>query len=189
MTERILPSPALQVLFVSRETSKSPLFNDMVKIGRTLEQYIEPTRETAMVSYDYGRRLIITGKNTDVTQMSQADIVEIVDYDPLKNIMLVIGTKEPCQEAPVHWIIQKARHDINMLLQVHSPSLVRRLKDLLPSTEEVTSPGTLDRAKEFLKTLRKGKTILIPYDDDILFAGINLQEIEKSIAFYLKEPP
>jgi len=186
MTERALPTPALQVLFVSRETSKSPLFGELVKIGHILESQGVSTHDTGIMSYDYGRRLIITAKNIDVKQMSQEDIVEIADYDPLKNIMLVIGTKEPSQEAPVHWIIQKARHDINVLLQVHSSSLVTKLQGSLPSTEEVTSPGTLDRAKELLKTLRKGKTILIQ-DDEVLFAGINIPEIEKSVAFYLKE--
>ena len=186
MTERTLPTPALQVLFVSRETSKSPLFGELVKIGHILESQGVSTHDTGIMSYDYGRRLIITAKNIDVKQMSQGDIVEIADYDPLKNIMLVIGTKEPSQEAPVHWIIQKARHDINVLLQVHSSSLVTKLQGKLPSTEEVTSPGTLDRAKELLKTLRKGKTILIQ-DDEVLFAGINIPEIEKSVAFYLKE--
>jgi len=131
----------------------------------------------------------MTAKNTDVTRLGQDDIVEIVDYDPLKNIMLVIGTKEPCLEAPVHWIIQKARHDINILLQVHSPALVRRLQDSLPKIEEVTSPGSLDRAKVLLKTLRQGKTILLPQDEEILFAGINIQEIERAVALHPKEPP
>jgi hypothetical protein len=187
MTERTLPTPALQVLFVSRETSKSPLFGELVKIGHILESHGISTHETGIMSYDYGRRLVITAKNIDVKEVKQEDIVEIADYDPLKNIMLVIGTKEPSQEAPVHWIIQKARHDINVLLQLRSPSMVTRLQGTLPSTEEVTPPGTLDRAKEFLKTLRKGKTILIQ-DDEILFAGINILEVEKSVAFYLKEP-
>ena len=189
MTERTLPSPALQVLFVSRETSKSPLFGELVKIGHLLERHGIASHETGIMSYDYGRRLIITAKNIDIKRMSQEDIVEIADYDPLKNIMLVIGTKEPTIEAPVHWIIQKARHDINVLLQLHSPSLAKKLQDTLPSTEETTTPGTLERAKELLKTLRKGKTILIPPDDEILFAGINMQELEQSVALYLKGPP
>ena len=28
-------------------------------------------------------------------QLKQQDVVEIVDYDPLKNVMMVIGTKDP----------------------------------------------------------------------------------------------
>jgi len=163
------------------------LFGELVKIGHILESLGVSTHETGIMSYDYGRRLIITAKHVDVKQMTQEDIVEIADYDPLKNIMLVIGTKEPSLETPVHWIIQKARHDINVLLQLHSPSLVTKLKGTLPSTEETTLPGTLTRAKELLKTLRKGKTILIQ-DDEILFAGINIPEIEKSVTFSLKEP-
>jgi hypothetical protein len=188
MIEKTLPSPALQILFVSKETSNSPLFGEMTKLGQTLKHLGLSESETGIVSYDYGRRLIITAKNIDVKQMNQADVVEIVDYDPLKNIMLVIGTKEPCQEAPVHWIIQKARHDINVLLEIQSPSLVERLQGTLPATEETTLPGTLARAKEFLKTLRNGKTILIQ-NEGILFAGVNMKEIEKSLHIYAKGKP
>lgn len=188
MAEKTLPSPAFQVFFVSRETSNSPLFGEMVKIGRMLEDFGVSKNVLGIVSYDYGRRLVITAKNIDVKQMNQSDIVEIADYDPLKNIMLVIGTKEPCQEAPVHWIIQKARHDINILLQLQDHLLVEKLQGTLPTTEEAAPPGTLDRAKEFLRTLRTGKTILIPHEG-ILFAGINIKEIEASLSLYLKEPP
>jgi hypothetical protein len=188
MTEKTLPSPMLQVLFVSKETSNTPLFGEIAKIGRTLENLGVPKNAPGIVSYDYGRRLVITAKNIDVKQMNQADIVEIADYDPLKNIMLVIGTKEPCQEAPVHWIIQKARHDINVLLELQSPSLPERLQGILPATQAVTIPGTLDRAKEFLRTLRTGKTILLQ-NEGILFAGINIKEIEASLSLYLKEKP
>jgi len=188
MTEKTLPSPALQVLFVSRETSNSPLYSEMIKLGQTLEHLGLSESETGIASYDYGRRLVITAKNVDVKQMNQTDVVEIADYDPLKNIMLVIGIKEPCQEAPVHWIIQKARHDINILLQIQSPSLVERLQGILPRTEGTTLPGTLDRAKEFLRTLRKEKTILIQ-NEGVLFAGINIREIEKSLHTYVKEKP
>jgi late competence protein required for DNA uptake (superfamily II DNA/RNA helicase) len=98
--------------------------------------------------------------------------------------MMVIGTKDPCSETPVHWIIQKARHDINALLQINSTTLYEKLKETLPTTEKETQPITLDRAKEILKTLRNGKTILIK-NEGILFAGINIKEIQNAILNHL----
>jgi len=184
MNERILPSPVLQTLFVSRETSNCPLISEMIKLGQRLEELGLADKETGIVSLDYGKRLLINAKNIDVKKMMQHDVVEIVDYDPLKNIMMVIGKKDPCLETPVHWIIQKARHDINALLQINSTTLFEKLKETLPTTEKETKPIALDRAKEILKTLRNGKTILIK-NEGIIFAGINIKEIQDALIKYL----
>ena len=186
MNERILPCPVLQTLFVSRETSNCPLISEMIKLGQRLEDLGLADKETGILSLDYGKRLLINAKNVDVKKMTQHDVVEIVDYDPLKNIMMVIGTKDPCVETPVHWIIQKARYDINALLQINSTTLFEKLKETLPITEKETQPATLDRAKEILKTLRNRKTILIK-NEGILCAGINIQEIQETLLKYLGE--
>jgi len=184
MNERILPSPVLQILFVSRETSNCPLISEMIKLGQRLEELGLADKETGIVSLDYGKRLLINAKNVDVKKMKQQDVVEIVDYDPLKNIMMVIGSKDPCLETPVHWVIQKARHDINALLQINSTTLFEKLKETLPTTEKETQPIALDRAKEILKTLRNGKTILIK-NEGILFTGINIKEIQTALLNYV----
>jgi len=184
MTERILPGPALQTFFVSRETSNCPLISEMIKLGQRLEEIGLADKETSIVSLDYGKRLLINAKNIDLKKMTQHDVVEIVDYDPLKNILMVIGIKDPCVETPVHWIIQKARHDINALLQVNSTTLFEKLKGTLPTTEKESPSLTLDHAKEILKTLRTGKTILIK-NEGILFGGINIKEIHDTVLTYL----
>jgi hypothetical protein len=179
MNERILPSPVLQTVFVSRETSNCPLISEMIKIGKKLEEIGLADKETGIVSLNYGKRLLINA-NINIKKMNQQDIVEIVDYDPLKNVMMVIGSKDPCLETPVHWIVQKARYDINALLQINSITLFERLKGTLPTTENETKPITLDRAKDILKTLRTGKTILIK-NEGILFVGINITEIQDAL--------
>jgi len=184
MNERIFPSPVLQMVVVSRETSNCPLISEMIKLGSHLQELGRSEKETGCISLDYGKRLLINAKNVNIKKMTQQDIVEIVDYDPLKNVMMVIGSKDPAVETPVHWIIQKARHDINALLQINSTSLCEKYQNLLPMTKQETRPATLDRAKETLKTLRNGKTILIK-DEGILFAGLTIKEIHDSLDNYL----
>lgn len=180
MNERILPSPALQTLFVSRETSNCPLIAEMIKLGQNLKQLGLTDTETGIISMDYGKRLLINAKNIDIKKMTQQDVVEIVDYDALKNVMMVIGPKDPAVETPVHWIIQKARHDINVLLQINSPALFERFQKTLPITEKETQPDSLERAKDILKTLRNGKTILLK-NEGMIFGGINIKEINESL--------
>jgi hypothetical protein len=185
MSEKNLPSPPLQTLFVSKEACNCPLIAEMMKLGQKLEDIGCAEKEIGILSLDYGKRLLINAKNVDVKQMKQQDVVEIVDYDPLKNMMLVIGAKDPCRDAPVHWIIQKARHDVNVLLQINSMRLLEKLKGSLPITVNETPPATLDRAKEILRTLREGKTILIK-NEGVLLAGINIKEIEDSLMKYVR---
>lgn len=185
MTERILPAPALHTIFVSRETSNCPLLSDMITLGQSLEDFGLTDKDTGTLSLDYGRRLLINAKNVDLKKITQQDIVEIVDYDPLKNIMMVIGLNDPSLETPVHWIIQKARHDVNAVLQINSASLFERFQNTLPTTEKETKPGTLDRAKEILRTLRNGKTVLIQ-NEGIVFVGINGKEIHDALLRYLE---
>jgi hypothetical protein len=185
MTERILPAPALHTLFVSRETSNCPLLSDMVTLGQSLQEVGLTDKDTGILSLDYGKRLLINVKNADLKKLTQQDIVEIVDYDPLKNIMMVIGLNDPTLETPVHWIIQKARHDVNAVLQINSTSLFERFQNKLPTTENDTQPGTLERAKEILRTLRNGKTILIK-NEGIVFVGINGKEIHDALIRYLE---
>jgi Class II Aldolase and Adducin N-terminal domain len=186
MTERILPAPPLHTLFVSRETSKCPLLSEMITLGHNLQDFGLTDKDTGILSMDYGKRLLINAKNVDLRTITQQDIVEIVDYDPLKNILMVIGLNDPSFETPVHWIIQKARHDVNAILQITSKNLYERFQNQFPTTKNDTKPGTLERAKEILQTLRTGKTILLQ-NEGIIFVGINTKEIQKTLNRYREE--
>ena len=129
---------------------------------------------------------MITSRDIDIKNLKQQDIVEIVDYDPIKNIALVIGKKYPCIETPVHWIIQQARHDVNAILEITSEKLYNSYYNQIPVTENKTPYGTIDRAKEALKTLQKSKNICIQ-DDTILLVGLHLKEIEESLVKITKD--
>lgn len=184
MHERILPCPSIQTLFISRELSTCPILSELIGLGRTLEELGVTDKQRVILSMDYGKRLLINAKNVDIRMITQQDVIEIVDYDPLKNIMMVIGPKDPDTETPVHWIVQKARRDINALVQIYNPDLVKKFQNTLPMTEKTTSSTFLERAKEILKTLQKGKTILIN-NEGILSAGINMNEAQENLRTYL----
>lgn len=185
MNEPLLPNASLQIFSVSRETSNCPLIPEMVQLSRELDRLGIRDDETGVISVDYGRRLLINAKQSGVKTITQQDVVEIVDYDPLKNIMMVIGPKDPTLDAPVHWIVQKARQDINALLQINSITLFKRFQTKLPTTENTPPAASLEQAKEILKTLQKGKTILIK-EKGIVFAGININEIQHALRTYLE---
>jgi len=152
----------------------------MITLSQSLQEYGLTDTETGSLSLDYGKRLLVNAAHVDIKKLTHQDIVEIVDYDPLKNIMMVIGLNDPMGETPVHWIIQKARHDVNAVLQINSSSIFEKFQTILPVTDNETQPGTLERAKKILHTLQKAKTILIK-NEGIIFVGMTAKEIQSSL--------
>ena len=178
MIERNIAPVLFQTFFVSRENSVSPMIVDIIKLGKKFEELSLKEAE-CNISLSYGKHLLINARDVNVEHMKQQDIVEIVDYDPIKNIVLAIGKKYPCIETPVHWIIQKARHDVHAVVEIRSKKLYETCCNHLPVTEK-TPCGTIDRAKTVLKTLQNEKNICIQ-DEGILLAGLHLKEIEDSL--------
>jgi len=178
MIEQKLPTGLFQTFFVSKEISNCPLIVDMMKLGRTIDDLGIADDGFCTMSLGYGKRLLITAKNVDVRELKPQDIIEIVDYDPLKRTMLVIGAKDPALQTPVHWIIQKARKEAMAVLEITSPSILERTPFMLPMTKQQTPIGTLERAKDVLSLLRESKYLRIQ-NEGMLLTGLNMSEIEQ----------
>ncbi|UCD14137.1 MAG: class II aldolase/adducin family protein [Thermoplasmatales archaeon] len=169
-----------QTFFVSREISNCLLIADIIKLGKKINGLEMADNKKCSISLAYGKRILINADNVDVEGMSQQDIVEIVDYDPVKNVVLAIGKKHPCIETSVHWLIHHARDDVNAVIQLNGEKVVKKFSKNLPTTKAEYPYGSLELAKEVLKTLRAGKKIVIK-NRGCLFVGISLKEVEKMV--------
>jgi len=179
MTEKNLSSSNFQTFFVSKETSICPMIIDIIRFGKKLDGIIDKNFDCS-ISLSYGKRVIITANNVNAKQINQEDIVEIIDYDPIKNNTLIIGKKNPSFETPVHWIIQKARTDVNAVVEISSKYLYEQNCNNLPVTDDIATIGTIKRVKNILKTLQKSKIICIK-NEGLLVVGLHLKEIEDSL--------
>lgn len=180
MIGKNLTSIPFQTFFVSREISNCPLIADIIKLGKKIDGLGIVDNKDYSISVAYGKRILINAKNVGVESMNQQDIIEIADYDPVKNIILAIGKKDPCIESPVHWLIHHARDDVNAIIQLNGEKVVKKFSKNLPTTEKEYPSGTLELAKEVLKVLRASKKILIK-NRGSLFVGISLKEVEDLI--------
>ena len=183
MINKDLQNLGFQTFFVSKEESNCPLITDVVRFSKKYKeldflQYIT----TVVISLGYGKRVLINGSKTNFGNINREDFLEIVDYDPVKKILLVLGNKEPNVDTPVHWIIHHARDDVNAIIQLNDEKLFKNLEKKLVMTEKKRQPGSLELAKEILRTLRKSNRILIK-NRGVLFVGGNLKEAE---ALFLK---
>lgn len=173
-----------QTLIISRELSNCPLLTEMTKIGARCRDLGVPDHDPVILSYDYGRRLLVTANHADAKTLKHEDIVEIIEYNPLKNILMIIGPKDPNPDAPIQWMIQKARTDINITLQINNPTLCQHLDPAIPRTPEDLPTSTIEKAKIFLKTLHQSPIIGIP-QQGILMIGINAAAIENLLKKHL----
>ena len=107
----------------------------------------ENIRET-VISLRYGRRLVINSAGSNFVKINMDDILEIVDYDPIKRVMLVIGPKEPKLQTPVHWLICHAKKEINIIIEIKNSELAESFKEKLPTTKKDDYVGILEQAKD-----------------------------------------
>jgi len=173
--------PDYQTFYLSKEESNSPFIHEIAEIGKKLKKSVFTKNATEItISMRNGKRLLINAKNSDIKEIKQGDFLEIVDYDPLKNFLLLMGPKEPRSETPIHWIIHNARDDVNATIQINSNKIAEKLTGKLPSTEKEYPPNTLDQIKEILRCLRDSKKVIIK-NQGILFVGRSLKETEESV--------
>jgi len=177
MIRKNLANLSFQTFFVSKEQCSCPLAFEIIKVGTKFKELLKETK--GFISLGYGKRMLTHRAGTKINDLKIEDIIEVVDYDPLKKIMLVIGRDEPCNDSPVHWIIHHARDDVNAILQLNGEKIIERFSKKFPKTERAFPVGTLDLAKENLKALRNSKNIIIK-DIGVMFVGANLKEVEDS---------
>ncbi len=181
MIDRNLTNVIFQTLFLSKEYSNCPLIRNIAKLGKKLKD-LDPLEQidSIIVSLEYGKRILINNNHTDFGKIKRENFLEIVDYNPVKRILLAIGPGEPLIETPVHWIIHHARKDVNVIVQIHDERLKEKIVKKYPITKKERPSGTIDLAKELLKTLRTDNTIIIK-NKGLLFVGNSLKEVENEI--------
>ena len=180
MINRNTVNHGFQTFFVSKEKCSCPLVVELIGISKKIKKLGLLENATGVISLSYGKRMVVQRVDSRLDDLMLDDFVEIVDYDPLKRIMLVIGKDEPCDESSVHWMIHHARDDINAALQLNGGEIIERFSKKFPMTEKLFPLGSIDLIKEILKTLKNDKTIIIK-DIGVLFAGADLKELEDSI--------
>jgi ribulose-5-phosphate 4-epimerase/fuculose-1-phosphate aldolase len=168
-----------QIFYISKEITNCPLIIEIIKTSKKLrDKGIIKKDNDAVFSLGFGKRIIINGLVKDFSDIKRDELLEVVDFDPIKNNLLLIGPSKPKIETYLHWMIHHARDDINFIAQIKNIDLIKELKEV-----EVTDKypiGSLDNTKEVLKALRTNKKIIIK-NNGLLVVGRNTEDVEKQI--------
>jgi len=178
MIRRNLPNFNFQTFYVSKEESNCPLISEIIKTSKKFSEsdFFKEINQI-IFSLRYIKRVLINADKSNFKEIKQEDFLEIVDYDPLKKVILLIGPKEPRIETPIHWLIHNSRTEINAVIQINDKIIAEKLEKKLLTTEKDYPAGTLEQAKEILRSLRNSKIVVIK-NQGILFVGNNPKEAE-----------
>ena len=176
-----LPNLNFQTFYVSKEESNCPLIPEIVKIGKNFKELnlLNQINEI-VISLRYSKWVLINADDCDFGEIKKEDFLEIVDYDPIKKILLTMGPKRSRIETPVHWLIHHARDEINAVIQINDEYSGAKLGKKIPVTEKEYPSGTLEQTKEILKKLRNSKRVIIK-NQGVLFVGNSIKEVEEIV--------
>jgi len=177
MTWKNLPNIQFESFYVSKEESNCPLISDAIRVDKKIKNM---DFKDTIFSLRYGKRILINAQKDESDELKQNDFLEIVDYDPIKRVMLLMGPKKPGVETPLHWLIHHARNEVNAVVQIKNKDIIEKLKGTIMTTDKEYPPGTIEQAKEVLKCLRDSKEVIIK-NQSIIFVGTNIKEAEDLI--------
>jgi len=180
MKNDVIPQ-SLRFVYASHETPQNPFVGQLQQFCRVLPELLNTENIIGSISYSYAKRMICTDDTCALDHIQPETLVEIVDYDPYKQIFVLMGNTQPSTNAPVHWLIQRAREDVHIVLFLSKDHMRGLIKTVdLPTTTQEYPPGSLEITKEILRTLKTGSIVKGKNQGGILVAN-NFQELQTQI--------
>ncbi len=172
---------SLSSIKISNERSNFKLIPDIINlINKINKKFDFKIDGDIIISVKYGKRIVINCKNSNLTNLKKDDFIEIIDYNPIKKMILSIGPREPDFNMTIHWIIQKARRESNVLIQLNSNSLIKKIiKDKIEN-EKNSIEDSFEIAKDLLIKFRNQNMAYIK-KYGIFLIGSNLKNMENII--------
>jgi ribulose-5-phosphate 4-epimerase/fuculose-1-phosphate aldolase len=180
--ERILDALKPTIIFPIREVHNSPSGEEIKKIGKKVSETFKVDGVVAgSISTTFANGFIITTSNVNVNlaKISETEITEILEYDPVRNNVIAKGKKDPCVEISLHWFIYRGFNNIGAIIHVRNTEFAEKLMDLkldeVPVTPFKIKFITSELAMEVLKVI-KGHNSVILLDNGILTIGRDLDD-------------
>jgi ribulose-5-phosphate 4-epimerase/fuculose-1-phosphate aldolase len=178
--ERILEALKPTVIFPIREVQDNPSTQEIKKFGKKVCQNLNFDGAVAgSVSTTFANGFLITASNADLANVSVTDVIEILDYDPVRNNVIAKGKKNPCIETSLHWFIYRGFPEIRAIIHVRNTELAEQLENM--KSDELTTTSfkvqfiTSEIAMKILMDL-KGYNSIILRENGILSIGRDLED-------------
>lgn len=179
MSSNTLPQDQLQIFYASHELTSNPLVNEIITAGKSIANTYGDQIQ-GIISISYGKRIIATANTINFSSIEQKHIIEIVDYDAYKQIILIMGKKEPIRDIALHWMIHHAKQEIGAIVLLknitHSPLKIGQ--KTIDAQEHST---ILNRTKILLKALQNNSVLHLE-KEGIFITGNTITDIQNQLS-------
>ena len=161
----------------SKEESNAPFIPLLIKLGMKLNGLPWIKKDSITLASRYGKRLLITTKNLDITNLKRQDFIEIIDVDPVKKIILYFGPSFPPDITPYLWVMHYAKKELQFSIYFkyeHEENII----ESLPYIEK--KGDFIDIVKKMLLLLQQTSGFQFN-TNGIIITGQTMNEIEKII--------
>ena len=172
-----------KTFFLSHETSSCPFIPQVVSFVKKTESLLEHENLEIIVSSRYGKRVLTNLKFNNFKLITPDDFIEMVDYNPITRILMVIGDQTPGYDAPLHWMILHAKKEISIVVKIKTDEINEKFLRDTPMVETKNNEDILELTKKILFKLRNTSNLLIK-NMGILLTGKTINEVEKTIMDY-----
>ncbi len=174
----MINNKSFQSIKISNEITNFMIIPDIIELIKKLNEKLNfKIDEDIIISIKYGKRIVINCENSNLKKIQIDDFIEIADYNPVKKLFLIIGKHEPDFNMTFHWIIQNARREKNVLIQ---------LKTNLLTNEKKIKDDSIEIAKDILLKFRDSN-IVFTEKYGIFIIGNSLNEIQNIINKLIEE--
>lgn len=181
-----------QTIFLGKDIIRGPKINELKKWGKKFSEmgFIphyknekEPDRLSSAgnLSFRHNNGFIITASYSNLANLQDEDLVDVIQVDLEQKKIWVNGTKEPSSETMLHNTIYQKRNDINAIFHGHSQRLLENYKKLgLKSTVYSAPYGSIMLVNSVVEVL-DNENFLIMIDHGFLSFGTSIDNAGKIV--------
>ena len=175
--------PNIQFIRQAKQLSKRT--NEIVEIFENFRDNLK-IKDIRSASIRTGNGFFINTANFNIESFHRDNIVEVIDFDPVRNNMMLIGNEPPAPDAALHWFIYRGRQDINGIINIENSTFSKQLSATgVPKVETNAPILDLETAFQILKTVRSS-TITLLDKSNILVLDRTLKDAYDSFVTNLK---
>ena len=174
------------VQFIRSVKQLSPHATNLVSIFEKFRDTLQISKIHS-ISSRTGSGFMINSANFNIENFNRDKILEIIDFDPVRNNLMVIGNEPPVNEVIIHWFIYRGLPWINGIISINNNELIEKFQDSAYPIVDIN--GKMINTNKSLEILKYAKTsnIVILGNQSILIVGKTLEEVYESLKGTLKK--
>jgi hypothetical protein len=165
-------SPNVQ--FISRAKQLTPRSKDVVAVAVSLKDDLK-IKGNHSISTRTGNGFLINTGYFESKDFNRDNIVEVIDFDPVRNNMMVIGNDPPAFDSAYQWFIYRGLPWINGVINIDNLDIIEQFSKKYPIVDMYKKISNTDLALTILKTAKSSK-ICILKNQSVLVVGNTLKE-------------